>query len=64
MKSLAEFDTEFQTELQPRIINRPPDSVFGPGLVQPEERDELQFNFGWTKKTVYGGKTRPRDVLI
>ena len=57
LESLAEFDTEFQTELQSRIINRPPDSVFGPGLIQPEERDELQFNFGWTKKTVLGGRT-------
>ena len=53
---LAEFDTTFESLLVGRNINRPPDSFFGPGLLQPQERDELSIDAGFRKKLRSGGK--------
>ncbi len=56
-ESLSLFDTNFETAFTGNMFNRPPEAFFGPGLIQPQERDELSFNFGWTRGTEWGGKT-------
>lgn len=55
--ALAAFDATFQSSIYGRDIKRPPNALFGPGLVQPLSRDEASFNFGLSKPMVSGGET-------
>jgi outer membrane protein TolC len=53
-RALAAFDSSFEASIFARDIKRPPNAFFGPGLLQPLNRDEATFNFGIVKPTVTG----------
>ncbi len=54
--ALAAFDAVLEASIVGRDIKRPPNSLFGPGLVQPLRRDEATLNFGFRKPLVSGGE--------
>jgi outer membrane protein TolC len=53
--ALAAFDTRFETELYTNQFRNPPDAFFGPGLAQPEQRDEAAITAGLSKPLSRGG---------
>ncbi len=54
--ALAAFDASFSTRLYGTKINQPPNSFFGPGLAEPNQRDEGAFNAELTKPLITGGR--------
>ena len=54
--ALAEFDTNFLAEIYSGRYKQPPNSFFGPGLANPDSRDEAAFKTGFQKKNIYGGQ--------
>lgn len=54
--ALSEFDASFAAEFYTSRINQPPDAFFGPGLTQPDLRDEALYNFSLSKPLIRGGQ--------
>jgi outer membrane protein TolC len=55
--ALAAFDTTLESKFYTTSINRPPNAFFGPGLTQPNQRDEAAFQFGGRKRWMPGTET-------
>ncbi len=53
--ALAAFDARIESELYTNQFQNPPDSFFGPGLAQPENRDEASITAGLFKPLSRGG---------
>ncbi len=53
--ALAAFDTRFESEFYTNTFQNPPEAFFGPGLAQPERRDEASITAGLIKPLSRGG---------
>lgn len=58
LAALAAYDASLMAELHTTRINQPPNAIFGPGLSQPELRDEALVNFAVTKPWLTGGTSK------
>ncbi|QEG40743.1 TolC family protein [Roseimaritima ulvae] len=53
--ALTAFDATLDSKLYTNQFKSPPNAFFGPGLTQPENRDEAAVQFGLTKPLLHGG---------
>lgn len=57
LAALAAFDTSWESQFYTTSINRPPNAFFGPGLTQPNQRDEAALRTGVRKRWQTGAQT-------
>jgi len=57
-EALAAFDISAEVTCYSGVINEPPDSFFGPGILLPNRRDEVGLNAALNKVWQYGTRTR------
>lgn len=53
--ALASFDAQFASQIYTNEFKNPPDSIFGPGISQADQRDEAAITAGLTQPLIRGG---------